>query len=261
MALAGEVRPPRGAELAGIIITGASSEIGSALARHLLAKGEAKLLFTSRTRPVPADLLESSSALVLSGIDLTEQEGLQNLLETATGYFRGPFALVHSVGDFWFHKGLEQTTLAEAHRLYTGHYLSLFGVLHFMLPLMAQLGGGRILALSCTSVGFSHPEMSPFTSAKAAVESLIRCTANEWANRGVSANAIALSTVATQQVLDSKPLAMDENYLTLEELCQLVSDLLRISSPYLSGNVIRPLKYSKTYYHTSYFDRNPSCLD
>ncbi len=139
----------------------------------------------------------------------------------------------------------------------SSHYTTLYGVLHTLLPVMKKLGGGRVLAFSCTSVGFNYPEMAAFTSAKAAVEALVRCVANEWGGFGIAANSIALSTVDTPDVRKTKPLANMENYLSAQEIGVLVEDILLASGPYLSGNVVRPLKYSKTFYGHAYFARNP----
>ena len=127
---------------------------------------------------------------------------------------------------------------------------------------MADVGGGRILALSCTSTNFSYPDMAAFTSAKAALEMLIKCVANEWAPRGITANAIALSTVGTTKVAKSpsKPMSKRESYVTPEEVAELIEQVLFLPSPFLSSNVVRPLKYSPTFYNTGYFQRNPPQL-
>jgi 3-oxoacyl-[acyl-carrier protein] reductase len=243
--------------LEGILLTGASSDIGKELVGYFVDRQDLKILATSNSQPCPPLLSNRNDTVALEGIDLTLESGLDQVASAATQFFQGPFGIVHSVGAFWEHKPIPDCDLNEARNLIGSHYLSLYGLLNRILPLMAQLGGGRILAFSCTSVGFHYPDMAAFTSAKAAVESLIRCTANEWSRHYISSNAIALSTIATPKVMTSKPLAKEENYVTPKEICQLVEDILFSSSPYLSGNVIRPLKYSETFYNRSYFERNP----
>jgi NAD(P)-dependent dehydrogenase (short-subunit alcohol dehydrogenase family) len=124
-------------------------------------------------------------------------------------------------------------------------------------PMEAAEPAGRANVSWYDTVGFHYPEMAAFSSAKAAIECLIKCAANEWSEHGIVANAIALSTISTPKVLDSKPLAKEESYVTPEELCMLIEDVLFAESPYLNGNVIRPLKQSRTFYNRSYFERNP----
>ena len=151
--------------------------------KHLVTLG------TYHTRRPP------SSRIILppKGMDLSVDADLDRLLAFVQQYFGGPFAVAHCVGDFWEHLPVSMCSLELARRMITSHYLTLYGVLHRLLPYMADVGGGRILALSCTSTNFSYPDMAAFTSAKAALEMLIKCVANEWAPRGITANAIALN--------------------------------------------------------------------
>jgi NAD(P)-dependent dehydrogenase (short-subunit alcohol dehydrogenase family) len=244
--------------LTGVLLTGASSEIGKVLADRFAARGEMPLVLTSNVRPIHLPGGSKIEVLAETVINLTDPSSLDRLKQIAAEKFRGPFALVHCVGPFWHHKPIDQCSIGEAQEFMNGHYLTLYGALWALLPLMKERGGGRVLAVSCTSVGFHYPEMAAFTSSKAAVESLVKCAANEWAAHKISLNAIALSTVSTATVNATKPLAHEERYITPLEVASLVEDILFASSSYISGNVIRPLKYSPTYYNRSYFERNPS---
>lgn len=251
-------QPPHGRDLAGVLVTGANSDIGMELCRSLNRR-QTKVLGTYRShRPELENIVFPDQ-----GIDLSDEAGLDLLLAFVREQFQGPFAVVHCVGDFWDHLPLDQCPLENAQRLIVSHYLTLYGVLHRLLPVMADRGGGRVVALSCTSTGFYYPEMAAFTSAKAAIETLIKCVANEWLPNGVSANAVALSTIGTAKVKSSssKPLSGEETYVTPEELAEFLEELIFLSSPHFSGNVVRPLKYSRTFYNTGYFDRNPRSAD
>lgn len=248
-------RPPEGDELVGVLVTGANSDIGTALC-HRLERRQTKVLGTYRSsRP-----FLNGVVLPDNGLDLSVEADLDLLLGFVEEQFCGPFAVVHCVGDFWDHVPLDSYSPENAQRLITSHYLTLYGVLHRLLPVMASIGGGRIVALSCTSTGFYYPEMAAFTSAKSAVETLVRCVANEWLPFGVSANAVALSTIGTAKVKrsSSKPLSEKETYVTPGEIAVFLEEILFLSSPHFSGNVVRPLKYSHTFYNTGYFERNPS---
>lgn len=242
--------------LAGVVVTGASSDIGQAVCKHLVAKG-IKTVGTYRSN------LPTCSGLILPtrGLDLENNSDLVAFADFVIDQFDKPFGIVHCVGDFWDHYPIDQFTPESALKLIQSHYVSLYGVLHHLLPRMATLGGGRVLALSCTSIGFSYPEMAAFTAAKAAVESLIKCVANEWSDRMISANSLALSTIGTNKVMNSpsKPMSKEEPYITPSEIAELIEQIVFSPSPYLSGNVIRPLKHSPTFYNTAYFERNPPC--
>lgn len=251
-------RPPKGEDIKHLLIVGASSEIGLAFAKRVQNRSNLDLILTSNKTSIENTLQKESRILCVERLDATDQAAVDTLRQLVEENFTSPFAILHLPGDFWDHRSVDKCTLKLSREMMESHYQSLFCILNGLLPHMARVGGGRVLGISCTSVRFNHPEMAPFSSAKAAVETTIKCIANEWASSGITANAIALSTIATDRVRKSKPLSQVENYLELDEICELIEDVIFLGSPYLSGNILRPTKYSNTYYHKSYFERNPS---
>jgi NAD(P)-dependent dehydrogenase (short-subunit alcohol dehydrogenase family) len=123
---------------------------------------------------------------------------------------------------------------------------------------MVSRGGGRLVAFSCNSIQHNYPEMAPFTAAKAAVETLVKCIANEYSTAGIQANALALPTIRTPKVCESKDLPDEEDYVAPAELARIVLDEILCLSSYVNGNSIKLFKPSSAFYRTSYFDRNPS---
>jgi 2-deoxy-D-gluconate 3-dehydrogenase len=118
-------------------------------------------------------------------------------------------------------------------------------------------GGGKIIAFSCNSVIYNYPEMAAFTSVKAAVEGLIKAISNEWAGKGVSANAFALPTIKTKKVIDSKKVEDFKDYITPDELADIVLSFLKLPHNYINGSIIKLFKYNSSFYSKSYFERNP----
>ncbi|HEY2360539.1 MAG TPA: SDR family oxidoreductase [Candidatus Angelobacter sp.] len=237
------------------VITGASSDLGSALAQYLDSTSNADLVLTSRSKDRMPKL--GRKHVQLSGIDLTQPKCLRTLKQQVGKRFSGPFTIVHCVGDFWRHKPLVKTKFEEISGMISSHYLSLCGVAHALLPLLISRGGGRLVALSCNSVAYNYPDMAPFTAAKAAVESLIRCIANEYSEFNIVANAIALPTVRTAKVIEMKKTGDPESYVTPEEVVKVITETLAAASPVLNGNTLRIFRYSSTFFHEGYFQRNP----
>lgn len=236
-----------------VVITGASSDIGSVLARRLDAAG-AELVLVSRSGKAPA-LGRPHAAL--EGVDLSSAEGAARVGQAAEARFQGPFALVHCVGGFWEHRPLVHTRPDDIAEMITGHYLTLAFTARSLLPLMLRAGGGRIVAFSCNSVAYNYPDMAPFTAAKAAVETFIKCTANEYAEFGVAANALALPTVLTPKVLAAKPTGDPANYVTPEEIAEMVVQIVSASPHIVNGNVVKVFKPNPSFFGEGYFTRNP----
>lgn len=240
--------------MSNYIITGANSEIGIALADHLYQNGHELLLFSRNGKKGP--LKDNEDVTWIDGVDFTKEEDLNKVKRAAEETFEAPFTLVHSVGNFWKHKPLTSTSFEEVKGMMNSHYITLFGVIKAVVPVMQKVKGGKIIAFSCNSVKYNYPDMAAFTSAKAAIECLIKCVANEQSKYGITANAFALPSIATEAVKKTKPEEFWNGYTTLEELAICIEDTIENLSPLINGTVLNLFKYNKSFYHVSYYDRN-----
>jgi NAD(P)-dependent dehydrogenase (short-subunit alcohol dehydrogenase family) len=239
-----------------VVLLGASSDIGTAILQRASQDGAAQILAVSR-RPIGEQYTKYCSAGCLSGIDLLDESCLDKLADAVESKFTEPFAVIHCVGDFWVHRPLVETSLFAIRKMLSSHVLTLFGAACRLTPIMIKNGGGRIVAFSCNSVGYNYPDMSPFTASKAAVESFIKCYANEHSEFGISACALALPTIRTSTVLREKPTGDHTNYITPEHLAEIIIGQILTQSNEVNGNVVKLFRHSKSFYHSSYYDRNP----
>lgn len=233
------------------VITGANSEIGQALYKHLISKGHEVILVSRSPKKV-----NDEDIMWLDGIDMTKESDLEKMQAFIQSYYNSPFTLVHSVGDFWAHKSINNTTFNEAILQINSHYVTLFGVIKAVIPIMQKVGGGKIIAFSCNSVKYNYPDMAAFTSSKAAVECLIKCVANEQSKYNIIANSFALPSIKTNSVIKTKPEEFHENYATLEELTDCIEHTIENLSALINGNVINLFKYSESFYNKGYYERN-----
>lgn len=236
--------------MSNYIVTGANSEIGKALSEHLTKKGHEVLLVSRSSKPL------SCSKKWLDGIDMTKESDLLIMRSFVKTNFSSPFTIIHSVGDFWKHKSITNTSFDEALSQIHSHYITLFGVIKAVVPIMQEVGGGKIIAFSCNSVRYNYPDMAAFTSSKAAVECLIKCIANEQSQYNILANAFALPSIKTNSVLKTKPEEFHKNYPTLEQLTNCIEQTIENLSPLINGNCISLFKYSDSFYHKGYYERN-----
>lgn len=238
--------------MSNYIITGANSEIGNALAHHLDKKGHT-LLLVSRSEKKDASLQKHEW---ISGIDMTKEEDLAKLQQQIACKFKSQFSLIHSVGDFWKHKSITNTSFEEVHRQILSHYVTLFGMIKIVIPHMQSVGGGKIIAFSCNSVKYNYPDMAAFTSSKAAIECLVKCTANEVSKHNICINALALPSIKTNSVIATKPEEFHKDYVNLYELTECIERTIENLSPLINGNTINIFKYSESFYHKGYYERN-----
>lgn len=238
------------------LITGANSHIGQGLVQHLLRDNQNRLLLTSRILYEPFKTVVSDNLQYAPNLDLLNQDDLNSLADRTKSFFNTEFNLIHSVGDFWYHVPFFDKNIVDAKAMMDSHYITLYGVCHSLLPLMIANGGGKILAFSCNSVSHNYPYMAAFTSAKAAVECLIKCIVNEFAMHNIVANSLALSSIQTDPVKESKPFGDYEHFISVQNLCETIEELLGMTHNILNGNTINCFNYSDSFFNEGYFQRN-----
>ncbi|MFY0601639.1 MAG: SDR family oxidoreductase [Cyclobacteriaceae bacterium] len=244
-----------------ILITASTSELAGSFVQETLVKNPSlNLMLVSRKKQQEISH-PSANILQLDSVDLTDFKSQHILKEASSNFFDGPIQTIHFAGAFWIHKPLVRTEFSEIKEMMDSHYLTLCNVAQCITPLMIRLGGGKLVAFSCNSVGYNYPDMIAFTCAKAAVETFIKCYSNEYSPYNISAAAIALPTIRTNRVIEEKPNGDHDNYVTPEEVGKILAHQIAEMNQYVSGNVIKLFKHSASFYHEGYFTRNPRTLE
>jgi NAD(P)-dependent dehydrogenase (short-subunit alcohol dehydrogenase family) len=192
------------------VVIGGTSGIGRAIA-HGLAQGGADVVCTSRRE----EQVEST-ALEIEGLgrrtvrcisDVSSRETLENLLAETVKAFGKVDILINSAGRTKREPTLEQSeddwnAILEANLNGTLRSCQVFG------RHMIANGYGRIVNIASLSTFVSLFEVAAYSASKAAVASLTKSLAIEWAKHGVNVNAIApgvFRTALNQKLLDETP--------------------------------------------------------
>ena len=237
------------------IITGANSELAKSMFKKLI-KDNNRVFLSSRKKLWCGEKIDNTS--YLDEIDLCDENCL-NALCIAVNRFvplDSSFIIIHCAGDFFDRLRIPEASFERARILMESNYLTLYGVIKYLLPLQVERGGGKIIAFSCNSVKYNYPGMSAFSSSKAAIETLIKITANEWAHKNIVANAFSLPSIKTNAVLECKPDVVAEDLITPDELSESIINEISNFSQYNNGNIISIIKHSKTFFGNGYYERN-----
>lgn len=176
------------------VVTGAASGIGRAIAQRLRAAG-ARVIGIDL---IPADGLDAARVADLRADDA---------VATALAGSERIDILVHAAAVS-AHGGTIDTAPAVWADLYDVNVIGAIRLMRHAVPRMRAAGGGSILLLSSINARFATPTLAAYAASKAALESLTRTAALEFAPDRIRVNAIAPASVDTpllRQSFDRAP--------------------------------------------------------
>jgi NAD(P)-dependent dehydrogenase (short-subunit alcohol dehydrogenase family) len=190
-----------GKALAGrvAIVTGTASGIGAAVAQRLRDEGVA----------VTGMDLEPSPGVALSlEVDLRDATAVREAVDASALAQGVATVLVHCAG-ISPPGSILQSDDALYLETYDVNVLSAVRLLRFCVPAMRDAGGGSVVLTSSINARFATPTLAAYAASKAALESLTRTAALEFAPWQVRVNAIAPASVDTPMMQAS--FARDDN--------------------------------------------------
>jgi 3-oxoacyl-[acyl-carrier protein] reductase len=156
--------------------------------------------------------------------------------------------LVNSAGGFWQQLSVEETPEEEWDRVVDLNLKSIFLAAQAVIPAFRRQGSGRIISVgSMAGVSTLQPSSPPYSAAKAGVHALTRVLAFELGRHGVTVNALAPGTTATERVVavrsPAQRDAIGKGTLVgrIAEVSDMVGWILFLAAPeagYLTGQTI-----------------------
>lgn len=232
------------------VVIGGTSGIGRAIA-HGLAEAGADVVCTSRrveqveTAAAEIEAMNRKTLRITS--DVGDKVSLNELLSECIGAFGKVDILVNSAGRTKREPTLEVTdetwnAILETNLTGTLRACQVFG------RHMIEQKYGRIVNIASLSTFVSLFEVAAYSASKAAVASLTKSLAIEWAKHGVNVNAIApgvFRTALNEKLLDETP--RGQEFLTrtpmgrfgkVEELAGAAVFLASEAASFVTGDVL-----------------------
>jgi enoyl-[acyl-carrier protein] reductase III len=175
------------------IVTGGTRGLGHGIARKLCASGCHVVLNHLRSGPQAAEAVGALSGLTGSAVavraDVREAAGVQALVDAAIDAHGRLDIFVHNAATLVPMSALNPDVSAVRREQDLAINPLLYGA-----PLFAKVmagDGGRVIAISSNGAGHVVPGYLAVGVAKAALESLVRYMAAEFAGKAITVNAIA----------------------------------------------------------------------
>ncbi|HEX8566047.1 MAG TPA: glucose 1-dehydrogenase [Pyrinomonadaceae bacterium] len=232
------------------VVIGGTSGIGRAIA-HGLAEAGADVVPTSRrmeqVETAAGEIEERGRRSLRVTSDVSDRASLQTVLDETVAAFGKVDILVNSAGrtkraptlDF---SEEDWNAIMETNLTGTLRACQVFG------RHMLERGYGRIINIASLSTFVALYEVAAYSASKAAVASLTKSLAIEWASRGVCVNAIApgvFRTALNQKLLDESERGREFQLRTpmrrfgkVEELAGAAVFLASDAASFVTGEVL-----------------------
>jgi 2-keto-3-deoxy-L-fuconate dehydrogenase len=223
------------------LVTGAASGIGAAIAARFRAEG---------ARVAGLDVAPSAACDLDLVADLRSDTALAEVFARMTERLGAPDILVHAAAAS-VPGGTIDTDPAAFADIYDVNLIGAVRLLRLCVPPMRAAGKGAIILLSSINADFATPTLAAYAASKAALDSLTRTAALEFAPDYIRVNAIAPASIDTPLLRGSFGLQPDperaraENALrhplarlgTAEEVAELALFLASDRASWITGAI------------------------
>jgi NAD(P)-dependent dehydrogenase (short-subunit alcohol dehydrogenase family) len=235
------------------VITGGGSGIGLECARRLVAEGASVTIMgrtEDRLREAAAVLEDAAvhraSVRFVVG-DAQEEEAVAHAVQVASEATGGLSFAVASAGRGGLGP-IVTTPLEEWTDIIGTNLTGTFLLFKHAGAAIAASGGGSMVAISSIAAAVTHPFMGPYSVSKAAIDMLVRQTADELGRAGVRVNSVRPGIVDTDlvsMVMDDPQVmgSYEENMPVsragrVEDVGSLVRFLLGPESSWITGTSV-----------------------
>jgi NADP-dependent 3-hydroxy acid dehydrogenase YdfG len=177
-----------------VVITGASSGIGEAVARQFSRQGHPLLLIARRVQRIEQLGLPNSMAVA---VDVTDREALVNAVTTAESKYGPVDAIVNNAGVMLLGDITKQDP-AEWDRMFAVNVLGLLNGVHAVARSMVTRKRGTIINVSSIAGRKSFPNHVAYVGTKFAVTGLSENLREEFSAHGVRVITIEPGAVETE---------------------------------------------------------------
>ena len=216
-----------------IIVTGTSRGIGLELALQFANAGHHVLALSRKT---PQILIENNNVTCLS-VDLSKEEDLTQVEQFLASSMKKIDAIVHNAGALLL-KPFEETSAEEFENIYKVNVFGVANLTKICLPYLIK--GSHVVTIS--SMGGIQGSMkfaglSAYSSSKGAVITLSELLAEEYKEREIAFNVLALGAVQTEMLAEAFP-GYQANLSALE-MANYIFDFTLTGNKYYNGKVLQ----------------------
>ncbi|HYK56325.1 MAG TPA: SDR family oxidoreductase, partial [Flavisolibacter sp.] len=187
------------------IITGAASGIGLAIAHKLHREGALLALLDINQGGLETEFAKYNGEALIFPIDITRQSLIDKTVEEIFQHFGRVDILINCAGITGITNGFShEVSTEDLHKVFELNFMSCFYITRAVLPYMLEKKYGRILHMASVAGKEGNAGMLAYSASKAAVIGMTKVQGKEYAETGITVNAMAPAVIRTPLV-DAMP--------------------------------------------------------
>lgn len=217
-----------------IVITGTSRGIGFELALQFANNGHQVLAISRNTKK---ELLEHANISCLP-IDISNQEEIFQVENFIKKSWNNTVDIVINNAGLLINKPFEQLTTTDFEQVYKVNVFAVAQLIQICIPFMKK--GSHVVTIS--SMGgiqgsMKFPGLAAYSSSKGAVITLSELLAEEYKEKGIAFNVLALGAVNTEMLQEAFP--GYQAPLSAKEMAHYIFDFSLSGNKYYNGKVLQ----------------------
>jgi NAD(P)-dependent dehydrogenase (short-subunit alcohol dehydrogenase family) len=216
---------------ATVVVTGASGNLGRAVAQAFSERGDNLVLIASRREPLVAAFGGDEPRRFIAPANLLDRSEVDAAVKAAVARFSRIDVLCNIAGGFRMGPSVHETSDDDWIAMFDINVRTMLNIVRAVVPHMLAAGAGRIINVGASSAQKGAAQMGAYIAAKSAVIRITETMAAELRAQGINVNCVLPTIIDTPENRAAMPDADPRRWVAPADLANvfvfLASDAAR----------------------------------
>jgi len=223
------------------IITGASGNLGSAVAKKLITSGS-KLALVDRHLDILQNVykgdFDPENTMFVAPADVLDKSSVESMITDILDRFNRIDILVNTVGGYRAGTPTHETTLETWDYMLNLNARSVFITSSAIIPAMIEQNSGKIINIASRAALVGSANAAAYSASKSAVIKISESMSSELKDFGINVNCVIPGTLDTVQNRQSMPDANFDSWVAPTSIADVILFLASDASRDIHGAAI-----------------------